>query len=239
MSAPAAAERPAGAAPLLVWELPVRLCHWGIALSIFTLSFTGFYIGKPFLIVAGEARDHFVMGTMKAIHTWAAMVFTASLVVRIYWMFRGNHWARWHQFLPVQRRRLRKFWEMFFFYSFLRRDPPVVVGHNPLAGLAYLGIIGLCLFEVLTGLALYAAGADVESPLRGLAFLAPLLGGLQLVRWLHHAVMWLLLGFFVHHLAAAILVSRSLATGTMESIFSGFKFITREQLEEDLGRSDE
>jgi Ni/Fe-hydrogenase 1 B-type cytochrome subunit len=220
--------------PYYVWELPVRVTHWLIVFSIFTLAFTGFYIGDPFLIVHGEARQRFVMGTMKAIHFYAAIVFTISVLVRIAWAFVGNHWARWYQFLPVHGERLRILWEMFLYYIFLRRHPPLVVGHNPVAGVAYMAIFGLYFVEILTGLALYSANAAWDSPLQVFGPLVPLFGGLQMARWIHHVVMWLLLGFFVHHLAAAILFSVAQRTGTLESIFSGLKFVPPEQIEKEL-----
>ena len=44
-------------------------------------------------------------------------------------------------------------------------------------------------------------------------------------------VMWLLLGFFVHHLASSILVASIEGNGLLGSIFSGTKFVTREALE--------
>ena len=50
-------------------------------------------------------------------------------------------------------------------------------------------------------------------------------------RWIHHVVMWLLLGFAVHHVYSAILMSTVEANATMESIFSGYKFVPREDLE--------
>ena len=40
-----------------VWQIPVRITHWLIALSIVVLSVTGLYIGHPFMTVAGEARQ--------------------------------------------------------------------------------------------------------------------------------------------------------------------------------------
>ena len=38
-----------------VWEVPVRVTHWLIALSIIVLSVTGLYIGRPFMTVPGPA----------------------------------------------------------------------------------------------------------------------------------------------------------------------------------------
>jgi Ni/Fe-hydrogenase 1 B-type cytochrome subunit len=66
--------------------------------------------------------------------------------------------------------------------------------------------------------------------MRGFTFLVPLVGGLQTARWIHHVVMWLLLGFAVHHVYSAILMSSTEKTATMESIFSGYKFMPRETL---------
>jgi Ni/Fe-hydrogenase 1 B-type cytochrome subunit len=244
MSAPAAVERsqrPAAAPrtvfsePLVrvyVWELPVRLSHWLIVGSIFTLAFTGFYIGRPFLVVPGEARFRFVMGTIKAIHLYAAIVFTAAVVMRVFWMFAGNRWASWREFVPTTRARLRLLVRMLRFYTFLGPEPrDVIIGHNPLAGVAYLGVFGLYVLAIVTGVALYAATSAVGSPLHGLAFLAPWLGGLQTVRFVHHLTMWLLLGFFAHHVFSALLFSLLKGSGTMESIFSGYKFERSEQVE--------
>jgi Ni/Fe-hydrogenase 1 B-type cytochrome subunit len=205
--------------------------HWVIALSLFVLAATGYAIGRPFISVPGEAGDRFVMGTMKAVHYYAAIAFTLAVLSRLWWMFAGNRWARWRELVPTTSARWRRFVETLRFYTFLRVDAPAEIGHNPVAGVAYIAVYGLCLVEIATGLALYGASADLGSPLRGFAGVATLLGGLQVTRWIHHVVMWLLLGFFVHHLASSILVSSFEGNGLMGSIFSGTKFVTREELE--------
>ena len=42
--------------------------------------------------------------------------------------------------------------------------------------------------------------------------------------------MWGIWAFFVHHVYSAILMSQVEATGTVESIFSGHKFVPREDI---------
>jgi Ni/Fe-hydrogenase 1 B-type cytochrome subunit len=84
---------------------------------------------------------------------------------------------------------------------------------------------------IFTGLAMLSASAPVDSYLRWFDFLQPIFGGLATARYLHHVGMWLLLGFFAHHIFSAILMSNIEQNATLESIFSGYKFVPREDLE--------
>jgi len=213
-----------------VWQWPVRLTHWVIFLSIATLSVTGIYIGRPFLVVPGEARFHFVMGTMKVIHFYAAIAFTLAVLSRVLWMFLGNTYSRWDKFIPVARRRRLGIVGTVKFYFFALRKPPGFIGHNPLAGMAY-AIVFLFYFTMIgTGLAMYSVSARVGSPLRSFEFLVPLFGGLSTAHWIHHVIMWLILGFAVHHVYSAIYMSQVEANATVESIFSGYKFVPPEDV---------
>ena len=118
----------------------------------------------------------------------------------------------------------------FRYYMFGMRMPPGFVGHNPLAGLTYAFVFLAYLVMIVTGLAMYGASAHVDSPLRIFGGLLPLLGGAQTARWVHHMVMWGIWAFFVHHVYSAILMSQVEATATVESIFSGHKFVPREDI---------
>jgi Ni/Fe-hydrogenase 1 B-type cytochrome subunit len=216
-----------------IWDLMVRVTHWAIALSLAVLAVTGIYIGRPFLSVSGPAGAHFVMGTIKAIHMYAAIVFSLAVVSRIVWMFIGTRHARWNNFIPVSRERRREAVEMFLFYTFLRRHPPAIPGHNPLAGMAYLAVFGLYLVMIATGIALEVVNADTDSLLQPFRFLLALFGGPQTARFLHHVVMWLLIGFFVHHLYSAMLVAVVEKNGTIDSIFSGNKWLTKSEADKE------
>lgn len=226
---------PAAEPPIVrvyVWQIPVRVTHWLIAGSIVVLSVTGLYIGRPFLTVTGPAGQSFVMGWMKVIHGYTAFVFITAVLVRVIWMFTGNRYARWDQFLPVGRTRRKRMWPTILFYSFFKDEPPPAVGHNPLAGFTYIAVFGLYVAAIATGLVMRGASADVGSPLRGFAAWAPLFGGLQIARWIHHVVMWLLLGFAVHHVYSSVLMGHVEKTGTMDSIFTGYKWVPKGSLDE-------
>ena len=104
-----------------VWDIVVRLTHWIIMLAILTLAVTGIYIGKPFFIPTGAGDQQFVMGTIKIVHFYTAIVFTLAVLVRVGWMFVGSYYARWHQFVPASARRRRDVLSMLKFYTFFSR----------------------------------------------------------------------------------------------------------------------
>ncbi|MDH3744195.1 MAG: Ni/Fe-hydrogenase, b-type cytochrome subunit [Acidobacteriota bacterium] len=221
---------PEALANVYVWEWPVRVCHWLIAGSIWVLSITGIYIGNPMLVSSGPAGGNFLMGTAKLIHFYAAIVFTLSVLSRVLWMLVGNKYAAWDKFIPVRAIRRKGLGPTLGYYLFTLRRPPGFVGHNPLAGLTYSLVFACYGVMMATGLGMYAASAHVDSPMRLFTFFVPLVGGLQTAHWLHHIVMWLLWMFIVHHIYSAILMSQVEANGTVESIFSGHKFVPREDL---------
>lgn len=211
-----------------VWDAVVRLTHFLIGMSIVVLSVTGIYIGHPFVTVDGPAGQHFVMGWMKAVHFYGAIVFTLSVLARIVWMFTGPSYARWYNFIPIARRRRQELVGTLKFYLFVLRKPPAERGHNPVAGLAYSAVFGLYLVMIATGLGMYAISADIGSPLRSFDVLLTVFGGAAGARWIHHVVMWLLIGFAIHHIYSAVLVSLVEKNGEIDSIVSGYKWVSPE-----------
>ncbi|HYB66622.1 MAG TPA: Ni/Fe-hydrogenase, b-type cytochrome subunit [Steroidobacteraceae bacterium] len=221
---------PAAAVPrvslerVYIWELPVRLAHWLLFFSILTLAATGYYIGHPFISAPGAASAHFIMGTMRSVHLYASVVFTLTALVRVYWAFAGNAYARWSELIPVSRRRWRSFRQALLFYTFLSRESVDYLGHNALAGLTYAGIFAVYFVMIATGFALYTVYASPSSPMQLFGFLIPLFDGLQVARLIHHIGMWVILVFIVAHVYFPVLYSIVERNGVFDSIFSGYKF---------------
>lgn len=210
-----------------VWDWPVRLIHWTVVAAMIVLTATGIYVARPFVVNGGPASGHFLMGWTRIVHFYAAIAFTLAVVARFVWMFVGNEYARWRALVPASKSRLHGLLDMVTFYAFPRGHPPVHAGHNPLAGLSYLGFYTASLAIIVTGMALYALSAHFASPTRPFAWLVPYLGGPQTVRWLHHVLMWILLLFAVLHMYIALLVARIERNGTIDSIISGWKYVKR------------
>ena len=204
-----------------VWELPVRLVHWLLFFSILILAVTGYYIGNPF------ASGELLMARMREVHLYTSIVFTLCVLVRVYWAFVGNRYARWSDLIPISRRRLHSLWTTLRFYTFLGREPDEYVGHNALAGLSYAIIFGVYFVMIATGLALYTVDAPVGSPMRAFVFLIPLFDGLQMARLIHHIGMWAILVFATAHMYFVVLSCTVEHVGIFDSILSGFKYMPR------------
>jgi Ni/Fe-hydrogenase 1 B-type cytochrome subunit len=90
----------------------------------------------------------------------------------------------------------------------------------------------LLVLKCITGLVLY-------SVVRGSHLLTSLVGwiprivDIQYIRATHYFVMFPFMAFVVHHVYSAILVSMESHNGLMDSIFSGWKFVSRSLLEEE------
>jgi len=206
-----------------VWDAVVRVTHWLIVLSIVVLSVTGYYIGKPF-VDPHVGTELFTMARFKMAHFYSAIVFSCAVLARIIWLFTGTKYAHWDQFLPVTKERWHNIKEAFLFYTLVHRRAPEYPGHNGLAGATYVLIFGLYILSILSGLAMYGIDASVASYAHEFQRLLPLFGGAANARWVHHVIMWLLLGFMVHHVFSALLMSQTEKDGTIDSIFSGYKF---------------
>lgn len=216
---------------LYVWEIPVRLTHWVNVLSIVVLSVTGYYIGNPWSQVSQrEWYGRYFMGNVRYIHFVFAFIFVASLALRTYWAFKGNEWASWRNLFPFLtadgRKALR---DALSYYTFLRREPPEVIGHNALAGLTYAVIVTLYFIQVFTGFALLGMANPNGLWFRLTAWSFSLISP-QTLRLVHHMIMWLLIAFALHHVYSAFLVDSEEGNGLMSSIFSGFKFVHVELL---------
>ena len=207
------------------WQVPVRLTHWVTVGSVMVLAITGGYIGDPFLIPASPET----MNTVRFIHFLTAFVFLASGIVRTYWLFVGNRFSNWRAFIPTSRKQLSEMGRQTAWYAFLRPDAPKVLGHNALAAGTYMVVFFLFLVMTVTGFALQAVHGNAPWAAFGIV---NQVFGISNVRFVHHLVMWAILAFMIHHVYSALLVDHWERNGLMASIFSGNKFVTRQEIQE-------
>ena len=110
-----------------VWDLPIRLFHWGLAVTVAIAAVTGFF---------GEAD------TLRW-HVGAGLVAVALILARIVWGFTGPTHARFSDFVPRPAEVIEH----------LSPGAPRHLGHNPLGALMVLALVAVMLVIGGTGLA--------------------------------------------------------------------------------------
>ena len=148
----------AGTHPLYVWEAPVRIWHWAMAVCMAVMIVTGFLIGAPLVANLGDTWATYDFAYIRLAHFAAGMIFTVIFIWRLYWGIVGNKYSRMILVPPLWS---LKWWKMLFeqvkYYLFLRKTSPEYAGHNPLAQCAMFFMFTLgSIVIIITGLALYA-----------------------------------------------------------------------------------
>lgn len=207
-----------------VWELPIRIWHWVNMISIIVLLVTGLYIGNPSAaaLVPGDAYYSNLMGWMRYIHFFAAFVFTAFTILRVYWMFKGNKYAASNPFRMIF---WKETWETIKFYLFLPNKKPHYAGHNPLAQLSYIIFQGLgSLIVIFTGYFMYFEPQPESFWAKLFAWVPALFGGDSFtIRSWHHLTAWAFMLFIVLHVYLAFRDDYLERGGTISSMFTGYK----------------
>jgi len=212
--------------PVREWSAAIRWNHWLTAVSIVILIVTGLYIADPFTVFQGDTVDKMFMGDVRFLH----ILFGAILCFLYLWRFYLAFFSRFHadckDFLACTNwknsaRQVR-------FYLFFSKEPPEHTDlYGPLQSLAYLGFFGMGLLVVLTGLILMGAGYDAGLTAlvyKGIKPLENWMGGLAMVRWFHHILMWGFILFIAVHVYMAFWHDVVFKEGTVSSMISGVVF---------------
>ena len=101
---------------LRVWDLPVRLIHWGVVAAVGLAFYTMKTDGAPFV---------FPMD----IHARAGYVLLGLLLFRWVWGLVGSFHARFESFLRSPATQVG------YAHRLITGRPPAYAGHNPLGGL--------------------------------------------------------------------------------------------------------
>ena len=212
--------------PIKEWSVPIRINHWGMVISIFILIATGFYIAGPFTVYEGETVKKFFMGDVRFVHILFGVFLSFIFIWRVYLAFFSKFHADWRDFFaftdwPNTVKQLK-------FYALVSKEPAEhKYLYGPMQSLAYGGLMVMILFIVLTGVILMGAG--YHAGLTGLIYkivkpFENLVGGLAMVRWIHHILTWCFILFIVVHIYMAFWYDVIFRQGTVSSMISGFVY---------------
>ena len=204
-----------------------RLQHWIRVLAITVLVISGFYLAYPMLSqVPTNEPTNFMYALFRSWHIIFGFVFISALMVKIYIFFFGK--------LEVRER--ESIYDVFSFRAWIRqigyylllcKRPKLRGAYNPLQFVSYFVFYLLSIALIITGLILYVhvyhegLGGFLYEPMRAIEVM---LGGLALVRELHHMLMWAVLLFIVVHLYFVIFNTMYMKEGAIDAIFSGLKW---------------
>lgn len=218
----AAAARPARRS-IYVFELPVRIVHWTIVAALIVLTITGFYLYDPFTRGSGmPGQPGFTLAEMRFVHETAGFVFIAAVIFRIYWAFVGNQYVHWRALLPLTKAQRSDLRDTTRFYAYLRRDPPLLNGHNPLAGMAYVLLYLGFIVTIITGLGLFAWVLHVP-PWTTLFGWTWSVMSVQTMMLIHFFLMFMYIAFAIHHVYSAVLYDLEERNGELSSMITGYK----------------
>lgn len=200
------------------------LLHWITFTAVVILVITGTYIGYPqYYYGRGEAYDVFVMADIRYYHLLAAGVLIASVSLRFYLAFTASCNRDIMQFIPTPSNVIGAA-KLAFYYLTLHGKHAHYRFINPLGGLGVFMMAGLFAIQTVTGVTMYAHGADPW--LWGWAWgnwVVDAVGGTQNVRLIHNLSMYMLIFTIIIHVYMQIWKTSLFAEGDIASIIGGYK----------------
>ena len=196
------------------------------------LSFgTGYLIGNPqVLFHSNEAYQQYWFGWIRFIHFATAYLVFFNFLIRVYWGFVGNQFARWSNFFPVNKEQFLDLWETVRIDILqLKLKGRISIGHNYLASLTYIVLFLIFLFQVVSGFGLYSSMSGAFLP-KIFTWIVPLMGGDANVRQWHHILSWAFSVFVVIHVYLTFYHDYVEGRGDMSSMFGGWKFEKDDEL---------
>lgn len=212
-----------------LWHWPIRAMHWIAAISIVLLFVSGFMIGRPYFMAAAPGPS-FAVQWVRLLHFIAAGALVATAIVRFYWLITGNRFERLPALFPVRWRDWKNLVRMVKYYLFIHPErAPRYLGHNPLQQIFYTITYVVAGVMVVTGFALFGQANPTGIIAQTFGRIAPLVGGLQMVRVIHHVATWYFPMFVVFHVYLSVRADLLERSGTMSSMVSGGRFVPVEE----------
>lgn len=213
-----------------IWQFPVRMFHWINFICIVGLTISGFIIASPPAILSElEASQQFWFGTIRMIHFILGYILLLNLILRIYWGFYGNEYARWKAMNPFRKVNWKELIDVLKTDIFLvKLEGKPFIGHNPLASLSYIVFFVLLIVQISTGFAYYSQMSTSFIP-KLFSWITIILGGDYNVRFIHHLNTWFFIIFAMIHVYIAAYHDYVEGTGIISSMVSGWKFIPKKK----------
>jgi Ni/Fe-hydrogenase 1 B-type cytochrome subunit len=204
-----------------------RWQHWIRAISIVVLTITGFYIAVPFVTPTPNPEPtNFMYALFRSWHIIFGFIMTWVVLYKSYLFLFG----RKHE---MERNAIKDIlnpvvWtKQIGYYLFISKHPKLSGVYNPVQFVAYVGFYVMMFLLIITGFILYVhvyhdgLGGLLYDPMMSLEVM---MGGLAMVREIHHITMWGVILFVLAHVYMAVFNAVYGKEGAMDAIFSGLKW---------------
>lgn len=173
-----------------VWDLPTRVFHWALV-----------------VLTAGVFASGLIGGNLIVWHGRLGVAIAGLLAFRLVWGVLGSTYARFTHFVPGPgriRAYLRGQW----------KEP----GHNPLGALSVLGLLGVMIFQVVSGL---VANDDIafEGPLYAIVSKSTS----DWMSSLHRQNIWIIGGLIALHVLAILYYAHVKKDNLVKPMITGVK----------------
>lgn len=209
------------------WDWQTRVLHWINAILIITLALL--MIGKEGMEMIGIEKA--LRAPVKRAHAYLGYVFVMTFLLRVFWAFAGNAYARWSDIFPFSREKRQGLAQNIKWYlSGFRSRPAQAKGHDPLASIFYLALFVVLASQAVTGLVL--AGSELKM-LPGAAFLTGFSGPdleelSDALGEIHEFGFYFILFFLGAHLFGMVVHEVKEKTGLLSSMVHGKKYFPKE-----------
>lgn len=184
------------AVPVRVWDLPTRIFHWTLALT-----------------VAGSVISAKIGGNAMVWHFRFGYLVFGLLAFRLLWGIVGGRWSRFASFLYAPTTLLR------YLRGRERAGEHLEVGHNPLGSLSVFGLLGLLALQVGTGL----VADDEIANLGPLNRFVSSETGLSATSWHKSWGQWIVLTLVLLHIGAILFYLWRKNTNLVRPMLTGDK----------------
>ena len=163
--------------PIRVWDLPTRLFHWTLALTI-----------------VGSVVSAKIGGNAMVWHFRFGFVVLALVTFRLLWGVVGGRWSRFASFIYAPATVLR------YLRGQAQPNEHLDVGHSPLGSFSVFALLGFLALQVATGLVADDEIANI-GPLNRFVSSAT---AAQASGWHKEYGQWILIALVVLHIAAIL-----------------------------------
>jgi Ni/Fe-hydrogenase 1 B-type cytochrome subunit len=163
------------------------------------------------------------MGNVRFTHILFGVFLVFLFVWRVYLAFFSRFHADWKDFFAWADIKMT-IHQIKFYLLIDKKGPDYKTLYGPMQSVAYMGLMFMVFVIVITGLILMGAGYHAGLTAIAYKILRPverLMGGLAVVRYIHHVFTWFFVLFIVVHIYMAFWYDAILKKGTVSSMISG------------------